>query len=102
MRSRLCLPGPPEQQLTGHAWRSFFGGLPEPLRFLGQTILEGLGLLETAALLRHRAAPCLTGTDAQSGSHQRSPREPAQVVMEIIFQLPAQKFESRIFTFAGT
>jgi hypothetical protein len=53
----LGLPDPAQKELLGQAGRLLLSGLPKSQCLFGQTFLEGLFVLDAAALLRHGATP---------------------------------------------
>jgi hypothetical protein len=53
----LGLPDPAQKEFLGKAGRLLLSGLPKSQCLFGQTFLEGLFVLDAAALLRHGATP---------------------------------------------
>jgi hypothetical protein len=60
-------PGSLEQFITQTAWPKQFGFFTQTLRFVGETLLYEVILLEMAASLLHRAAPFPSEAGAQTG-----------------------------------
>jgi hypothetical protein len=56
-----------EQFITQTAWPKQFGFFTQTLRFVGETLLYEVILLEMAASLLHRAAPFPSEAGAQTG-----------------------------------
>ena len=58
-------PGSSEQFITQTAWPNHLGFFTQTLRFVGETLLYEVILLEMAASLLHRAAPFPSEAGAQ-------------------------------------
>ena len=58
------MSGAPQQQIAGHARLGLLRRFPELRGFFGEAFLKGLGVSETATLLRHRGSHFTLGGSA--------------------------------------